>query len=240
MLLAGGITDKGRIRRTNEDCFAVDEELRLLVVADGMGGHKAGDVAARVAIEATVDFIRAASALPPHDPPAPVHPFGYDPSLSPEANLIRTAILLANMEVLDAAGMSEDYVGMGTTIVAALVVGDRLAVGHVGDSRLYRLHRRRLSRLTDDDSWMGSSALTNVVGARPCMDVHVFEARLREGDALLLTTDGVHGAVDDGHLERLLSADDDAPAIAGRVVQAALARGSRDNCTAVVARYLPD
>jgi protein phosphatase len=162
------------------------------------------------------------------------------------------------MQVLETAITSQRYSGMGTTIVASLVEGNRLSVGHVGDSRLYVLANDRLRQVTHDDSWMASmlahnpsvdvarfeqhpmrNALTNVVGSKRRTDVHVVEETLQGGELLLLTTDGVHGVLDDARLEQVIldSSDEDT---AASLVTAALARGSRDNCTAVVARYLPE
>ncbi|OFV92450.1 MAG: hypothetical protein A3G76_05405 [Acidobacteria bacterium RIFCSPLOWO2_12_FULL_65_11] len=251
MVRAEGMTDKGGVRSTNEDHFAVDEQLRLCVVADGMGGHNAGEVASHLAVDAIVECVRDGR---PED-----WPFGFDPSLSETANLIRTAIQLANEHVLETAGTSDAYTGMGTTIVAALFSGDRVAIGHVGDSRLYRYAGGRLQRMTIDDSWVASvlakdphvdqavlqhhpmrNVLTNVLGARPRTDIHVAEEQLSEGDVLLLTTDGVHGVLDDGQLERLLGEGGDPGAVAASIVVAAIGQGSRDNCTAVVAQYIPD
>lgn len=248
MLRADGLTDRGRIRSTNEDRFAVDEALGLCVVADGMGGHNAGEIAARLAIDAIVDFVR--------NPEQRGWSFGLDPALGEAGNRIRTAIHLAHLQILEEAGASDACAGMGTTIVAALVDGDRVAVGHVGDSRLYRLTGGRLRRLTDDDSWMASmlahdphadpvallhhplrNALTNVVGARSRTDVHVVEETLVNGDLLLLTTDGVHGVLDDARLERLLAGPGTPGNAAATIVHTALACGSHDNCTAIVARY---
>ena len=247
MLRAYGLTDKGRVRPTNEDCFAIQEELGLCVVADGMGGHNAGEVAARLAVDAVVHFIAE---------PDEGWPFGFDPSLSDEGNRLRTAILLANMQILEAAISSDDCAGMGTTIVAARVNEGRLSVAHVGDSRLYLAAGRRLRQLTEDDSWMVSmlahdpnvdplalehhpmrNALTNVVGARARTDVHVVEQMLTGGELMLLTTDGVHGVLDERRIEQLMLDGEEPRAIAHGVINAALTRGSRDNCTAVVARY---
>ena len=146
---AHGVTDRGRVRPTNEDCFAIDDRLNLSVVADGMGGHNAGEVASRIAVEAVVEFIGRDKAEAPS-------PFGCDESLSEAGNLVRTAILLANLQVLETAGTSPHYAGMGTTIVAALVTENRLIVGHVGDSRLYLLRGGNLRQLTTDDSWMAT------------------------------------------------------------------------------------
>jgi protein phosphatase len=251
MLKAWGATDKGTIRATNEDRFAIDEASRLCVIADGMGGHNAGEIAANIAVDAVLDAVR--------DPPGPGWVFGFDPAFSEAGNLIRTAIHLASMQILEHAGHSRDCVGMGTTIVAALVVGGRLTVGHVGDSRLYRLAGGRLRQMTGDDTWVAGvmandpradasllehhplrHALTNVVGTRRRTEVHVIEEPLTPGDRLLLTTDGVHGVLDERRLEELLSNAADLADAPAAIVRSAIARGSRDNCTAVVAQYSPD
>ena len=148
VLQARGVSDRGAVRPTNEDRFAIDEALGLCVVADGMGGHNAGEIAAHLAIDAVLDVAR--------DGRCTGWPFGFDPSLSEAGNLIRTAIYLANMHIIEMSGSSVAYAGMGTTIVAALIVDGRLTVGHVGDSRLYRLGGGRLHQLTGDDSWMAA------------------------------------------------------------------------------------
>lgn len=248
MLRAHGISDKGRTRPTNEDCFAIDEASALCVVADGMGGHNAGEVAARIAVDAVVDYIKGT--------PYEDWPFGFDAGLSYEGNLLRTAIYVANHRVLELAATVDAYAGMGTTIVASMVADDRLIVGHVGDSRLYVLNRAGLRQVTDDDSWMATvlandpgvdpsilqhhpmrNALTNVVGSRLRADVHVKEEVMTGGEILLLTTDGVHGVLEARRIVQLLRDAADPSQAAGELIAAALARGSRDNCTAVVARY---
>jgi serine/threonine protein phosphatase PrpC len=252
VLLAYGLTDKGRVRPTNEDCFAIEETLGLCVVADGMGGHNAGEVAARLAVEAVVAYVASCQTTE-----IGKWPFGYDPSLSVDGNVLRTAIHLANARILETSSQTDRYAGMGTTIVAVRASAGRLTVAHVGDSRLYLLAKRRLRQLTHDDSWIASmlahdpqadplllmhhplrNALTNAVGTRPRTDVHVAEVMLTGGELLLLSTDGVHGVVDEARLERLLVEDEDPRAIAKAVISTALTRGSRDNVTAVVARYV--
>ncbi len=246
------MTDKGRVRPVNEDCFAFEAAQGLCVVADGMGGHNAGEVAARVAVETVVTFLTTSTS-------DNNWPFGFDPALSTAGNRLRTAIQLAHMQVLETAVTSQQYSGMGTTIVASLVDGNQLSVGHVGDSRLYILANDRLRQVTHDDSWMATmlahnpsadvarleqhpmrNALTNVVGSRRRTDVHVVEETLEGGELLLLTTDGVHGVLDDARLEQVILDSNDVHDTAASLVAAALARGSRDNCTAVVARYLPE
>jgi protein phosphatase len=248
VLRAYGITDKGHVRTTNEDCFAIDDDLSLCVVADGMGGHNAGEVAARMAVDAVRDFVAGRCDL------AGEWPFGYDAAASRAGNLLRTAIHVANLQILEAAFATDEYAGMGTTIVAALVEEGTLTVAHVGDSRLYVARDGRLRQVTSDDSWMASAlrhnpaldpgvlqhhpmrhALTNVVGARPATDVHVVEEPLAGGERLILSTDGVHGVLEKRHFEHLLARHAGAEALAAQLIDAALARGSRDNCTVVVA-----
>jgi serine/threonine protein phosphatase PrpC len=247
VLRAAGVSDQGRIRPSNEDCFAIDEHLAVAVVADGMGGHNAGEVAARMAVAAVVDYFAA---------PQTQWPFGFDPDLSSDGNRMRTAILHANAQIVESAVSTDLYAGMGTTVVAAQVVGGRLVHGHVGDSRLYLLSRFGLRQLTADDSWLAATlardpganpavlrhhpmrhVLTNVVGAGTRTDVHVAELPLAAGDVILLTTDGVHEVMDERHLEQLLRRNADPQAMASAIIDAALERGTRDNLTAVVALY---
>jgi serine/threonine protein phosphatase PrpC len=261
LLRAYGLTDKGRVRPTNEDCFAIREDFGLCVVADGMGGHNAGEIAARLAVDAVVGFVAAAADRigvgPGSDPTLTpdLWPFGFDPSLSTDGNLLRTAIYLADMQIREAAISSCDCAGMGTTIVAARVSAGRLSVAHVGDSRLYLVAGRTLRQVTEDDSWLAANlahdpdadplllehhpmrhALTNVVGARLRTKVHVMEQALAGGELLLLSTDGIHTTLDGRRIEQIVLEEDEPRAIAHAIVNAALTRGSRDNCTAVVAR----
>jgi protein phosphatase len=260
VLLAHGVTEKGQVRPTNEDYFVIDEPLRLCVVADGMGGHNAGEVAARMAVDGIVEFVRGSVRRGDAHAGLSIDatwPFGVDPKLSESGNLLRTAIHLANVQILEAAAEGEEYAGMGTTVVAALVADGRLSVAHVGDSRLYLVASGGIRQVTHDDSWVATvlaqnpeadpamlqhhpmrNALTNVVGARPRVDVHVVEEMLAGGERLLLSTDGVHGVLDESQLERIVADGRDLAGVPRKLVTTALARGSRDNCTAIVAEYI--
>jgi protein phosphatase len=261
VLKAYGLTDRGRVRPVNEDCFAIDESLGLCVIADGMGGHNAGAIAAQLAVDAVVDAVRSAppcTATQRDDAPTDTDawPFGYDPSLTDSGNLLRTAIHAASLQVIEAAFAETGYAGMGTTIVAARAVDGWLSVAHAGDSRLYLLAAGHLRQVTEDDSWVATmlarepgfsrallrhhplrNILTNAVGTKARTTVHEMEQRLTGGEMLLLSTDGVHGVLEDERLERLLLEDTNPRRVAERVVSAALTRGSCDNCTAVVAAY---
>jgi protein phosphatase len=217
-----------------------------------MGGHNAGEVASRMAVEAILDYVA-------NNEVTTTWPYGYDAGISPRGNLLRTAVHVANSRVFEAAAASPSYAGMGTTVVAVMLNRGVLTIAHVGDSRLYMLADGRAEQLTSDDSWAAAmlardpsidpgiirshpmrNALTSVVGSRAEVDVHVSERRLGRDELLLLTTDGVHGVLADSNLVRECGSRDDLQDIAARLVQSAITTGSRDNCTAVVARDDPD
>ena len=227
---AFGFSDQGPVRKSNEDCFGTDAQSGLCVVADGMGGHNGGEVASRLAVDCVTEQIRAVSA--------PAWPFGWDASLSEPANLLRTAVHAANGKILETAAARRELSGMGTTIVAALVHGSTLAIAHVGDSRLYVFMAGSLRLLTKDDSWaLNRNVLTNVLGSRAQVEVHMAEEPIAAGELVILVTDGVHGVIDDGALGHLVAAGDHPQTVAEALVREALNRGSRDNCTAVVGQY---
>ncbi len=247
-LRAGGCSDRGPVRRTNEDALFKDEALGLLIVADGMGGHAAGEVASRLAVEAVVGFIRRTSEDHEHS-----WPYGIDSSLSFNANRLRTAVHLANRRVFREAENHDDYTGMGTTIVAALVLDGTLSVAHVGDSRMYQAVNGHLVQLTRDDSWAATvlgqkpldgvaaeqhpmrHVLTNVLGARDQTEIHIQDRPVGPGELLLLCTDGLHGSVHEKLIQELLGQRTTMERTAEALVRAALDRGSRDNVTALVA-----
>ena len=215
-LRAFGVSDRGRVRPANEDCFAIHEDLGLCIVADGMGGHNAGEVAARMVVDAVShDFRLAVRSGLESACLQPSWPFGFDAKVSHAANVLRTSILQASLRILETAVTTDDS-------WMAVMLAQEPSV----DPLIYRHHPMR-------------HALTNVVGRRTPMDVHIAEERLSEGDLLLLTTDGVHGVVEDGRLHELAVRGGEPAAIAESIIEAALAQGTRDNCTAIVARYYP-
>jgi protein phosphatase len=254
VIRAFGVSEAGTVRKNNQDRFIANEHLRLFAVADGMGGHRAGEVASRLAIEALDAFITRSAGDTDF-----TWPFGIDATLSLTGNRLRTGIHLANRNIVQAAQKSEQYSGMGTTIVSLLVNGSKLAVGHVGDSRLYLFSGGVLSQLTQDDSWAATvlacdptiapehlaqhpmrNVLTNVLGAREQVDVHVSEHPVRNGDAMLLCSDGLHGVLSDDAIQDVLNGAPDVQAAAQTLVDNALEHRSRDNVTAVVVRFEPD
>ena len=247
---AHGLSDPGPVRKINEDSFFTDTALRLFIVADGLGGHSAGEVASGLAVETISGFIRRTEADSELS-----WPYGIEPGLSFGGNVLRTAVHLANRRVFRAAEKHDEYTGMGTTVVAAFIAGPRLAVAHAGDSRLYLLANGELKQMTRDDTWAATilasqgdgggapparsmkHVLTNVIGAREHADVHLGEYDLSPGDMILLCSDGLHGALDDPALLELMSSGETPAEIVPRMIEAALSRGGKDNVTAVLVRY---
>ena len=241
---AFGLSETGPVRHMNDDCFVIAEDLRLFVVADGMGGHAAGELAARVAVESIENFIRRS-----HETTDFSWPYGIDPMLSYEGNRLKTAVSLANRRINRLADSHDDYLGMGSTVVCALLRDDHLIAAHVGDSRLYLYDGNALVQLTQDDSWAatvldGRSAnreshsvrhvLTNVLGARPDTEVHLMERELLDNETLLLCSDGLHGSVPHDRLQDAMASNLELPALAQSLIGTALEHGSRDNITALL------
>ncbi len=143
-------TDPGLRRTSNEDSYSTRADVGLFVVADGMGGHVAGEVASRVAVEAIEAFIEETAGADKNR----TWPFPFDPALSLEANRLKAAFRLANRRIASAIADSQDLRGMATTASAVLVGRTSASVGHVGDSRVYVLQQGKLAQITHDHSWV--------------------------------------------------------------------------------------
>ena len=250
MIEAYGRTDVGRRRKVNEDSYLVSPETSLYAVCDGMGGHNAGEVASRMAIETISAFITR-SAVEKEI----TWPWGLDANLSFDANRLKTAIRLANARVFQAADNREELTGMGTTVVTALVSGDTMTVGSAGDSRCYLVRGGELKQLTRDDSWVSAAlgegilnsddverhplrnVITKAVGARDAIDLDVLEHGLQPGDVVMLCSDGLHGMIGDQEIGKILkSSPDSLEETSARLVDAANEAGGRDNVTVVLLR----
>jgi protein phosphatase len=245
-LVAHGVSECGPVRTSNEDSFGLDLELGLFVVADGMGGHAAGDVASRLAVETILAAVARST-----DEQEVQAADDYDPSLSLHANRLRMALLLANARLNRAGASHAEYHGMGATVVAVFFAESSLVVAHAGDSRVYQQYDGRLTQLTKDDSLremlkdmngpadarelhVGRNIVTNVLGADEDIVVHTAEWPRMPGRILMLSTDGVHGVLDDGRIGGILASRGEPRHHAERLVSEALAAGGRDNATALV------
>jgi protein phosphatase len=243
---AAGATDRGQVRPHNEDAFHCGAENGLFIVADGMGGQLAGEIASRMAIDVLRDHIErgAAEGEALHG--------ASDPRHSQAANRLASAVRLANRAIFDAGRSNPAWRNMGTTVVAAQLTGNRLAVAHVGDSRLYLWRGGVLLQLTDDHSLVAEqvrqglltaaeadkSTLKNIItralGESTEVKVDSNEFDLHDGDRLLLCTDGLSNMVDDTTLAAMLAADEDPQLTCTRLIARANAGGGRDNIPAIV------
>jgi protein phosphatase len=245
------ITDVGRKRKGNEDSLFVNLDQHLFVVADGMGGHAAGEVASKVAVEAINEFVELTSG-----DEEITWPFGLDENISYDGNRLKTAIRFANRKVLEATRERSEYEGMATTVAAVLVDGSSANLGHVGDSRVYLLRAGRIEQLTSDHSWVNeqiqsgvisadqarSHPLRNVVtralGGKPDLQVDMQVHKIEAGDVLLLCSDGLTTMITDDDILRLVTeADTDIAKAAQALVAAANARGGEDNITVLLLRF---
>jgi serine/threonine protein phosphatase PrpC len=244
-LTVGSRTDVGP-RKMNQDHHAWWPELGLFVVADGMGGHNAGEVASHMAVETIHGFI-AESAVTSDI----TWPFGLEVNNSIDLNRLTTAVRLANRKIYSEGSKSPELSGMGTTVVAALVAGDRITLCSVGDSRIYRFRDGALEQLTKDDTWLASvlgekqaeeadashplrHVLTSVVGTKDDVKPGAREEQLESGDRFLMCTDGIHGKLDSASLTTVLVDAQTAADSAAQIVHEAITRGSTDNATALV------
>ena len=228
------LTDVGRQRQSNEDSY-LDREP-VFAVADGMGGARAGEVASRMAVEAFDD---------------------QGDGGSPEDRL-RHVATEANRRIYEMAQSDTEHAGMGTTLTAAMVTGREVAVGHVGDSRLYRLRGGKLERLTEDHSLVEElvrqgrlspeeaenhpqrSIITRALGPEPDVEVETFTHTARDGDVYLICSDGLSGMVSEDDITAILERADSLDAAARELVEAANGAGGKDNITVVLFRVASD
>jgi protein phosphatase len=231
------LTHVGRVRRSNEDSFFADDEKRVFVVADGMGGHAAGEVAAEIAASRVGDALVRAIA---------------GESAADLAHALEAAIAEANRRILCRAREDPACYGMGTTVTAVCVLDDTYLIGHVGDSRVYRLRSGRLERITTDHTLVQqevergaltdeqarvhprSNVLTRALGIPGGLAPDIYEGDLEPGDRLLLATDGLSTMLPDSEIRSVLSGGTSVDETARGLVDAANDAGGLDNTTVIV------
>jgi PPM family protein phosphatase len=251
---AAGMSDVGLQREHNEDSFAVVPQHELFIVADGMGGHRAGDVASRIASESITEFFRRTAA------DDVTWPFHFDADLTDDENRLMTAIRLANRQIYEHSVSSRDLRGMGTTVVGALFNADKdtMYVGHVGDSRAYRIREGAITQLTRDHSLLNDylaampdmpddqkselpkNVITRALGMQDSVEVDLLSDESHAGDLYVLCSDGLSGMVSDEDICRAVL-DNPRPDLAcRRLVKMANENGGEDNVTAVVIRIVEE
>jgi len=251
MIEAYGTSDIGKKRHRNEDSFIVNSDINLFLVADGMGGHNAGDVASATAAKTVENFMSYSN-----QERELTWPFGIDPKMSFDANRLRTALKLANHKIWQLADSNQEYMGMGTTVVCAAVSDNIASIANVGDSRAYLVRGNEIEILTRDDVWLNETwvrkaftdeqlqriplrnVLSKAVGSKEDIDFPVDEMLLENGDIMLLCSDGLHGLVGEQDLlKAALGNRNDLKEMCNSMIRLANEAGGRDNITIVVLRY---
>jgi PPM family protein phosphatase len=242
------LSDTGRVRRHNEDALAAEADIGLLVLADGMGGYQAGEVASALAVKEIIHTIRSAWQNPSHEE-APLS------SCRQASLLLKEAILRANQAIFTTAQEESDCYGMGTTLVTALFYGNYISIAHVGDSRLYRLRADEFTQLTTDHSVLqelieqgfytreearyapNKNLVTRALGVAGEVEVDIFESETAIDDVYLLCSDGLNDMLDDRSIRHILinRREDLDKAVEG-LVQAANEAGGEDNISVILAR----
>jgi len=240
------LSDSGSVRQFNEDSVAADSLIGVAVLADGMGGHRAGEVASRIAARSVFDGLEARVAVfrseaGPHSP----------------LQAVEESINQANIAVFEAAQAQSSYKGMGTTLAVTLFYDNRVAVGHIGDSRVYRFRGEGLTLLTRDDSLLrdeieagmisaedaadshNRSLVTRALGIEPTVRGHVAEDDARPGDVYLVCSDGLNDLVNDDDIALIVGELRGNLALAANhLVQAAKDNGGFDNVSVILAKVL--
>ncbi|MBN2033701.1 MAG: serine/threonine-protein phosphatase [Deltaproteobacteria bacterium] len=251
---AAGLSDVGLQREGNEDAFSIQSSLGLYLVADGMGGHLAGEIASRVAVEIIVkSFRRWAVADTPED-----ELFGYpESSLSRVGNYVLSGIRLANRVIYEMAAQCEQYSGMGTTLGALLVKPGLVVAANVGDSRVYMVRDGLIERISRDHTVVSEHIemgvmtkeeaaqsplrhiLTRNLGSSENVDAEIFEMVPSGNDRFILCTDGLTDLTDDEEILGLAKSEKNPETLCKNLVDLALSRGGHDNAT-VVSVFLED
>jgi serine/threonine protein phosphatase PrpC len=250
-MLFVGETDTGKVREHNEDTIAFDAEIGLLVLADGMGGYNAGEVASGIAVKTIVNLVRESVEREDLG--------GSDPlsQLSRRSIVLRDAIQRANKIIFQTAKTQPQCEGMGTTVVGALFHDNRVTIAHVGDSRLYRLRGGRFEQLTLDHSLLqelvdrgfyspeeaqraaNKNYVTRALGVEANVEVGLREDTVEKGDHYVLCSDGLSDMVEDSDIHLTINTfGDNLDSVAKQLIQLANDNGGRDNISVLLAQIL--
>ena len=243
LLKIAGYTDTGLRREYNQDHIGFDQELGIAVLADGMGGHKAGEIAAHMAVKFVLDKLRKFV----------LQENSVSITGSQLLEFVSNTISSSNAEIYSAQEAEEAYKGMGTTIVATVVIGSQIYVGHVGDSRLYLYRNRTVQRLTKDHSLVQDlidrgfyterearsanvgHVVTRALGTRPEVEVEANEEQLQAYDLLLLCSDGLTDMVSDWQIAEVIDENiADLEVAAKKLIALANHYGGKDNISVIL------
>jgi protein phosphatase len=232
-LIVHGKTDKGLVRKENEDAFCIEKDLGLLAIADGMGGHASGEVASKMAIEILRDSLKKEG--------------------EPLPDRFDSGVKLANKMIYEASRSQSQLNGMGTTLTAVQLDGKRLSIAHVGDSRAYLIRGGVIEQLTDDHTIVSEQVargmitreeaarsdmrniLSKALGIAPEVDVDIEELTVSEGDQLVLCSDGLSELISDDEILSEVQSSNRPEIVCDELVNLAIQRGGEDNITVIVA-----
>ena len=246
-----GLTDTGKVREHNEDTIAGDADLGLLVLADGMGGYKAGEVASGLAVKTIVTMVRE------HLDREDLQSVDAGSGLSRTSIILRDAIHRANKIIYQTAHTQAQCEGMGTTVVAALFFDNRVTIAHVGDSRLYRARGGKFERITMDHSLLqelvdrglysaeeaqraaNKNYVTRALGVEPSVDVEIREIPVEKGQIFMLCSDGLSDMIEDDDIHLTINTfSDNLDTVAKQLIQLANDNGGRDNISVLMAHVV--
>jgi serine/threonine protein phosphatase PrpC len=249
-LEAGAASHAGQVREINEDVHGIFVEERLFVVADGMGGRSAGEVAARIAVDALESFCRENRTSAPQ-----TWPFPMDQRFSRAVNLLRVGMKVANQRIREEARKDPAWYRMGATVAALTLDEDHLVAAHAGDVRIYRFRNGVASRLTRDHSiieemkyaqpaispqdiaaLVSRNVITRALGSKPDIEPTVYMNAYADGDIYLLCSDGLWDVVSDDQITGIILSQPDVESACYALIDAANAAGAPDNVTALVVR----
>jgi PPM family protein phosphatase len=245
------LSDTGRVREHNEDAVGTNADTGLLVLADGMGGYNAGEVASGIAVRTVLELVPPACEREARNATDP------ETSLMRQTIILRDAVARANRVIHQTAQMQPQCEGMGTTIVACLFYDNRVSIAHVGDSRLYRFRRNRFEQLTMDHSLLqelvdrgfysqeeaarstNRNYVTRALGVEPTVQVEVQELDVQEGDVYLLCSDGLPDMVEDEDIHLTISTFSANLQMAGQqLIQLSNDHGGKDNVSVILSQVV--
>jgi len=246
-----GMTDTGKVREHNEDTIAFDADIGLLVLADGMGGYNAGEVASGIAVKTILNLVR--ESVDRQD----LRTLDRESGMSRPSIILRDAIHRANKIIYQTARTQPNCEGMGTTVVSMLFFDNRASIAHVGDSRLYRLRNDKFEQVTMDHSLLqelvdrgfysaeeaqraaNKNYVTRALGVEPNVEVEVQEVPVQKGDFYALCSDGLSDMVEDDDMHLTLTTfGANLDTVAKQLIQLANDNGGRDNISVVMANVL--
>lgn len=246
------VSDVGLIRERNEDAVASDMSIGLVILADGMGGYRAGEVASEIAVLTIAAEISEAMNFEQQKDKV-------NASLIPEADLLIEAVKHANQQIYRISQKVPDCSGMGTTLVAGIFTDNKLVIGHIGDSRLYRLRGDQLTQLTEDHSLLQEqlnagqisreeaevaqhkNLVTRALGVDPQVELELQVQDVLVGDKYLLCSDGLTESISDAAIrEILINADDKLIDAANQLVRAANDAGGKDNISVILTQVIKE